>query len=486
MDIFKRRELKKNVREALRLYHIELNPPRRRKSRGSSMNRLGSADSEFNSSRNGVSRGSRKTESNPGTPFNNTRKFPTIDTEKVLADVGNSSGNDELTVDNRTTVNKEIISDATADSPGIMMDVTSMEDDVTVTNTISIGARNKALKDTLNLVPIDEALSVISKLESVDRSIDSADANHNNDKQNGNGSLETSTAVTLSIENSSIQQYEEKKGSVTNDSRDATPNTHSRRSRSSKKVVPIVPDIYDEMKEKIGGAAVLEKLGKEAEKQANLIAKKSKVQRTAVSVAVDLEEACEKLRVLKVLGLLASGKCEVDEKTQNDEPIFLHMFQKAIRMDQLSGNLADGSQVNDSGDRKKLQKILNIFVKNKVSLNAMNGKDGLAVQHIAAKTDNCKLIRWCMDKGADMTLLSKRDGFAPLHYAAKFANIDVMAFLIENGVPFDLPNDQGMTILHIAAMYGQTRIAHFLLRIGAKKSIKDKQGRVAAQVADEL
>lgn len=43
----------------------------------------------------------------------------------------------------------------------------------------------------------------------------------------------------------------------------------------------------------------------------------------------------------------------------------------------------------------------------------------------------------------------------------------------------------GRTALHYAGLFGQSRPAQFLLRVGASKKIRDKDGKLAAELATE-
>ncbi len=159
-------------------------------------------------------------------------------------------------------------------------------------------------------------------------------------------------------------------------------------------------------------------------------------------------------------------------KTPDEEYLFSHMFGIAIKQDLLSCNLhpptlstAPGSErvfgtnkstkstaevassyfaqlkatlnaapvQQDSPDRKKLQRILTILVQYKANINA-NNRDGLTALHLAAKTDNSKMIVWLAQQpGIDLDKVSRGEHMTAMMYAAKYGNVKVIAELIKIG-----------------------------------------------------
>jgi hypothetical protein len=62
-------------------------------------------------------------------------------------------------------------------------------------------------------------------------------------------------------------------------------------------------------------------------------------------------------------------------KTPEEEPLFLHNFQRAIKMDSISNRVNIGDKKYDNSERKKLQKVLDLFMQYNGDINADNGKD---------------------------------------------------------------------------------------------------------------
>jgi hypothetical protein len=100
-----------------------------------------------------------------------------------------------------------------------------------------------------------------------------------------------------------------------------------------------VADKYDVMRRKVGTHKHIEKMTRGFVRLAKKVASHSKLQKNALETRMDLVEACNKLRVIKVNAMLLLESTDPNMKTPEDEPIFLHMFAKAVRMDQISGTV---------------------------------------------------------------------------------------------------------------------------------------------------
>jgi hypothetical protein len=105
-------------------------------------------------------------------------------------------------------------------------------------------------------------------------------------------------------------------------------------------VVPIEGvDQYDDMRHKLGNNKQIEKMTRGFVRLAKKVAKHSKLQSNALETKMDLVEACNKLRVVRVNAMLLLPGTDPNMKTPEEEPILLHMFAKAVRMDQISGTV---------------------------------------------------------------------------------------------------------------------------------------------------
>jgi uncharacterized protein len=243
-------------------------------------------------------------------------------------------------------------------------------------------------------------------------------------------------------------------------------------------------DRYDKMRKKLGDQSTIERMTRNFVRLAKKVSKHSKTERNVLETKMDIVEACNKLRTLAVATMMALEDREPNKKTPEDEPIFLHMFAKAVRLDTISDHLRSGDYENDSPDRKKIEKILSSLVWGGADIDVL-GREGITAAHMAAMGDSSKLIDFLAERKADLEAFSLLDdgGSTPLMMAAKYGNVHACADLIRHGVDPNQRNGCGMTALHYAGRFGQTRTAKFLLRIGADKTILDADGFTAGRLA---
>lgn len=313
------------------------------------------------------------------------------------------------------------------------------------------------------------------------------------------------------------------------------------------KVVPTeYIDKYDAMRHKVGDSRHIEKMTRGFVRLAKKVTKHSKMEKNAIETTMDLVEACNKLRILKINAMLLLENTDANMKTAEDEPIFLHMFAKAVRMDQVcrclclcnSMDVTDtcfvalftlqcsilercsadlclllssralvfhkhshsaymrlreclqissqqrlGTELQEPGDRKRIFSVLSALA-TKCDVDII-GREGVTAAHLAAIGDNSKLTDLLASHKADLEIFSTHDdgGMTPLMMAAKFGHVYVCADLIRHRADINKVNRQGMTALHYAGWFGQTRTAIFLLRVGADKFRKDDHDRTAARLA---
>jgi len=84
--------------------------------------------------------------------------------------------------------------------------------------------------------------------------------------------------------------------------------------------------------------------------------------------------------------------------------------------------------------------------------------------------------------GADVHLLNPNGG-STLLQAATYGNVPIMAYLIEQKLEINAQSNGGNTALHAAACMGFYDAAKLLLEKGADRTIKNKEGKTAAQAA---
>ncbi|RJX30482.1 MAG: hypothetical protein C4531_08910 [Desulfurivibrio sp.] len=81
----------------------------------------------------------------------------------------------------------------------------------------------------------------------------------------------------------------------------------------------------------------------------------------------------------------------------------------------------------------------------------------------------------------DPSLLTLKDatGSTPLHLAAQYGQIETARYLLQQGVPIDIGDNENTTPLHIAIYQNQLEMAAFLLTQGADIKAQDANGMAA-------
>jgi ankyrin repeat protein len=94
-----------------------------------------------------------------------------------------------------------------------------------------------------------------------------------------------------------------------------------------------------------------------------------------------------------------------------------------------------------------------------------------------------------LDHGADVNA-RYGDGLTALMWAAGHSDdagtkdvVQVVNLLVDRGAKLDEQDDKGRTALMLAAMLGHTAAAEALLARGADRTLKDKDGKTASDLA---
>lgn len=245
-------------------------------------------------------------------------------------------------------------------------------------------------------------------------------------------------------------------------------------------------DDYDRMKRKIGGDVAAENITVQLQKLAVQASRAAKVKKKAVDTSLDFFEACDKLRVVKVITLLIAGKGDPNLVTSEEEPLFIHCLSRLLRMDQVTSSLHPEDKHYETSDRRKLQRILDSLVQYGADVNTDKGREGQRPVHLVAASNNTKVMQWlaALPK-INLEALSPRDQWTPLIVTTRCAHIQMMAMLLRLGVNLDAVDARCYTALHHAAFLGHTRAALFLLRIGANKMLRTVEGKTAASLAQD-
>lgn len=110
-------------------------------------------------------------------------------------------------------------------------------------------------------------------------------------------------------------------------------------------------------------------------------------------------------------------------------------------------------------------------------------QQGASTMGIAASYGRTRVIQALLDAGVPIAF---RDQFGrtALHLAGNVANAhELIAFLVDKGLDLDLTDSAGMTALHVAVNEGRSFVAYSLIDAGANRTLRDNQGRTAADLA---
>ena len=102
--------------------------------------------------------------------------------------------------------------------------------------------------------------------------------------------------------------------------------------------------------------------------------------------------------------------------------------------------------------------------------------------HYAAKNGHLDMIRFLLEKGADLAAADKH-GWSVLQYAVRYSTPRTVETLIDLGAALGHVERKGWTCLHLAARNGQADIARLLLERGANVDQTQDQGWNALHLA---
>ena len=136
----------------------------------------------------------------------------------------------------------------------------------------------------------------------------------------------------------------------------------------------------------------------------------------------------------------------------------------------------DGARVREIVDRDQAQ---------------ANGSasDGYSPLGVAAFFRHREIVRYLLDAGADPLPASPQGGFTPLHSAvatdAAPRDIEIVRMLLDKGANPNARSEAGNTPLHTTGFTGDRASLELLLKHGADRTIKNKDGKTAKDIATE-
>jgi len=105
--------------------------------------------------------------------------------------------------------------------------------------------------------------------------------------------------------------------------------------------------------------------------------------------------------------------------------------------------------------------------------------------HEAARQGNLEKVRTLVDKDPALVAARDKGGETPLHWAAFSGNVDLVRFLLEKGAEVDAKNIRGLTPLAFTALQGRIQAAGLLIERGADVNVRNPLNMTPLIIAAE-
>ena len=129
-----------------------------------------------------------------------------------------------------------------------------------------------------------------------------------------------------------------------------------------------------------------------------------------------------------------------------------------------------------------LQAAKDLIEKKRVSVHYANPHTGETALHAASNVGNLAMIKYLIEKGANVNSRS-RDGITPLHEAAARGDIATMQFLLSKGANEKAATVKGWVPLHHAARFGHIHATNLLLQRGTPIYLRTAEGKSVFDLA---
>ena len=135
-----------------------------------------------------------------------------------------------------------------------------------------------------------------------------------------------------------------------------------------------------------------------------------------------------------------------------------------------------------------LARVRELVERERAQANAVS-PDGYTPLGLAAFFKRSDVAAYLVDRGADPRAASRQGGFTPLHSAvatdAAPTDVELVRRLLDAGADPNARSESGGTPLHTTAFTGDRTSMELLLECGGDASIKNEQGKTAADIARE-
>ncbi|XP_061180797.1 ankyrin-1-like [Saccostrea echinata] len=142
------------------------------------------------------------------------------------------------------------------------------------------------------------------------------------------------------------------------------------------------------------------------------------------------------------------------------------------------------SEKNPHSDQevlKKVKKITDILIENKIDLNIAD-IDGRSPIHTACSGNYPEIVKTLIHNKVNVNTFDK-DNCNPLHTACEKCHFLSVQLLVKNGGNINATNSKGSSPLHLACVSGNLEIVTTLVECGANVNISDKTGSTSLHIA---
>lgn len=132
---------------------------------------------------------------------------------------------------------------------------------------------------------------------------------------------------------------------------------------------------------------------------------------------------------------------------------------------------------------KEKTEICDLYINAGMDINSVDS-EGTPLLSVAVRNDCEEMVKWILNKGADINVVSVDRGYTPVMDAVWRKNLGLTKLLIEKGAKLDTISKEGQSILVLAVGNGNAEICEELLKNGADSETKDMMGMSARGYAN--
>lgn len=169
----------------------------------------------------------------------------------------------------------------------------------------------------------------------------------------------------------------------------------------------------------------------------------------------------------------------------------LYAAARSGDLERTQSELADGADPDSrhpltldtpliEGARGGHLKVAEVLVDYGADVN-LQGEAWYTALHCAAAAGHVDLVKWLLDKGANVTLF--RGHNTPLHSAAASGQLEVVRILLQHGADPEAKGIDESTPLELASGVGNLELVELFLSLGVEVNARGLYGRTALYVA---